>query len=49
MKKNTIIIVFDELTCYKNLPKEITDNLKGYQLFRALRILNAGFSIWFKF
>ncbi len=32
--KNTIIIVFDELTCYKNLPKEITDNLEGYQLFK---------------
>ena len=34
MKRNTILIVIDELTNYKNLPKEITDNLKGYQLFK---------------
>lgn len=32
--KNTILIVFDELTCYKNLPSSITSNLKGYQLFK---------------
>ena len=32
--KNTILILVDELTCYNNLPKEITDNLKGYQLFK---------------
>lgn len=33
-KRNTILIVFDELTCFKNLPKNITDNLPGYQLFK---------------
>lgn len=33
--KNTILIVFDELTCYKNLPASITSNLKGYQLFKS--------------
>lgn len=32
--KNTILIVFDELTCYNNLPGSITSNLKGYQLFK---------------
>lgn len=32
--KNTILIVFDELTCYKNLPTSVTSNLKGYQLFK---------------
>lgn len=32
--KNTILILFDELTCYKNLPDSIVDNLKGYQLFK---------------
>ena len=33
--KNTILIVFDELTNYKNLPPGIIKNLKGYQLFRS--------------
>ena len=33
-KRNTILIVFDELTCFKNLPTSITDNLPGYQLFK---------------
>lgn len=32
--RNTILIVLDELTCFNNLPKEITNNLKGYQLFK---------------
>ena len=32
--RNTLLIVFDELTNYSNLPKEITDQLKGYQLFK---------------
>jgi len=32
--RNTILIVFDELTCYNNLPQYITNNLKGYQLFK---------------
>ncbi len=32
--RNTILIVFDELTSFNNLPKEITDKLKGYQLFK---------------
>ena len=30
----TILILFDELTCYNNLPPYITKNLKGYQLFK---------------
>ena len=33
--RNTILIVFDELTCYSNLPSDITDKLKGYQLFKS--------------
>ena len=33
-KKNTILIVFDELTNYLNLPKDILENLKGYKLFK---------------
>lgn len=33
--KNTILIVFDELTCYNNLPISITSKLKGYQLFKS--------------
>lgn len=33
--RNTILIVFDELTCYSNLPSYITDKLKGYQLFKS--------------
>jgi arylsulfatase A-like enzyme len=32
--RNTILIVFDELTSYQNLPSDIIDNLKGYQLFK---------------
>lgn len=33
--RNTILIVFDELTSYSNLPSAITDRLKGYQLFKS--------------
>lgn len=33
-RRNTILIVLDELTCYNNLPKEIVKKLKGYQLFK---------------
>ena len=33
--RNTILIVFDELTCYSNLPSDIVDGLKGYQLFKS--------------
>ena len=33
--RNTILIVFDELTCYSNLPSTLTDGLKGYQLFKS--------------
>lgn len=33
--RNTILIVFDELTCYSNLPSAIVDGLKGYQLFKS--------------
>lgn len=36
--RNTILIVFDELTNYANLPKEITNNLKGYQLFKKIGV-----------
>lgn len=36
---DTILIVFDELINYNNLPKEITDNLKGYQLFKKIGIV----------
>lgn len=34
IKRNTILIVIDELINYKNLPKEITNKLRGYQLFK---------------
>ena len=33
-KRNTILIVFDELTNYKNLPKDFVKLLKGYNLFK---------------
>ena len=34
IKRNTILIVFDELTNYKNLPKDLLKLLKGYNLFK---------------
>lgn len=33
-KKNTILIVFDELTNYNNLPNDFVKTLKGYNLFK---------------
>lgn len=36
--RDTILIVLDELTCWNNLPKDITNSLPGYQLFKKKSI-----------
>lgn len=35
---NTLLIVFDELINYDNLPDDITDKLRGYQAFKKMGI-----------
>lgn len=37
-QKNTIFILMDELYCYKYLPKEILDQLKGYNAFKKIGV-----------